>query len=133
MNSQLYNSSGFNKFPSVLIVEPDEAQRKGLAIALMDHFSVVKLTDNPLDAFRIIKNNHPSLIITEINFGVSNFVEVLKNFKSASPDTFLFIVSSFLNDKNREELSELQVDSIFEKPLDINSILIAIKSLGIKK
>jgi len=111
------------KTDSLLIVEKDDIQRKGLFVALMDNFSEIRLTNNPHEAIELVKIMKFSVIITESGFDSISEADLLNNLSRYNPDAFIIMLSSQLNDEIKTRLLETGAKLILEKPVVIYSLL----------
>jgi len=124
MFSEFYSGSvSSSKFKSILIIEKDDIQRKGLAIAMMDYFNEMHLADNPSDANELLKEKHFSVIITDYKFNSSCNQDFIKNVRALNPDSVLIVISPDCDVELRNELYSAGVNQILEKPYDINQLL----------
>jgi len=110
------------KLPALLILETDEIQSKGLAIALMKYFSTTHITHNPSEAIKLTRLNSFSLIISETHFESMNEFEVVKSLKRNNPDAEVFLTSSHFTPATRSRFAELDIRNFFEKPLEVKKI-----------
>jgi two-component system response regulator AtoC len=117
-----------NIFSSLLIIEKDEIQRKGLIVALMDSFAEIRLTYNPHEAIELVKNRQFSVIISESDFASISGNDLIKNLQKYNPEALIIIISSHLDEELKTELQNLGAQMIFDKPIEIKELLNEIKT-----
>ena len=124
MTTNYFNSSsGKKELDSLLIIEKDGSQRKGLMVALMDLFAEIRLTNNPLEAVELVKDKKFTVIITESDFDVISGNELVNILYKNNPDALIIIISSHLNEETKVELRNLGAKLIFDKPIDIPTLI----------
>ncbi|MCX6151444.1 MAG: response regulator [Ignavibacteriales bacterium] len=124
MTTNYFNSSiTKDKLDSLLIIEKDEIQRKGLIVAMMDSFTEIRLTNNPHEAIAIAKKRKFSVIISEAGFDVISGSELIKNLYACNPDSLIIVISSYLNEEIKTELQNAGAQLVFDKPIDIQTLL----------
>lgn len=129
MTTNYFASSSIQeKLNSLLIIEKDEIQRKGLIIALMDLFAEIRLTNNPLEAMELVKSRQFTVIISESDFDVISGREFIMNIIKYNPEALLIIISSRLNEDTKNELKNCGAQMIFDKPIDIKELINDIKT-----
>jgi DNA-binding NtrC family response regulator len=126
--SYFASSSIQEKLNSLLIIEKDEIQRKGLIIALMDLFAEIRLTNNPHEAIELVKIRQFNVIISESDFDVISVREFIMNIVKYNPEALLIIISSRLNEDAKTELRNSGAQMIFDKPIDIKELINDIKT-----
>lgn len=120
-------------FNSLLVIEKDEIQRKGLIVAMMDSFAEIRLTSNPHEAIELVKNRQFSVIISESDFAVISGNELITNLHKYNPEALIIIISSHLDKESKIELQSLGAQMIFDKPIDIQSLIKEINNYKNKK
>ena len=130
MFSEFYSGSiSSSKLNSILIIEKDDIQRKGLAIAMMDYFNEMHLTDNPSDANELLKEKLFSVIITDYKSNSSCHKDFIKNVRALNPYSIVIVISSECDVELRNELYSVGVNQILEKPYDVNQLINEVKYL----
>ena len=130
MFSEFYSGSvSSSKLNSILIIEKDDIQRKGLAIAMMDYFNEMHLTDNPSEANELLKEKLFSVIITDYKSNSSCHKDFIKNVRALNPDSIVIVISSECDIELRNELYSAGVNQILEKPYDVNQLINEVKYL----
>jgi DNA-binding NtrC family response regulator len=124
MTTNYFNSSNNNdRIDSLLIIEKDGIQRKGLMVALIDMFSEIRLTNNPHEAVELVKRRQFEVIISESDFDVISGNELIRILHKHSPDALIIIISSHLNEETKAELKNQGATLIFDKPIDIPTLI----------
>ncbi len=121
------------KSGSLLIIEKDGFQRKGLMVALMDLFSEIRITNNPIEAIECAKKQQYSVIISECNFDVISGNRLVRYLLKLNPGALIIIVSANLNDETKCELKTEGAKLIFDKPIDIPTLITEINNYKIIK
>lgn len=60
----------------------------------MDHFSEIRVTDNPFEGIDLAKNTSPDIILTGMIFKTLSAPELIKELKSAGLDNRTILLSS---------------------------------------
>jgi DNA-binding NtrC family response regulator len=102
-----------------LIIDAEEVQRKGMALALQGYFSEIDVSDNPLNAAQLIRQRHYHVIISDISFQTADGVQAVQLFRYLAPEAVLIIVSGYLHKPVERRLREMDLHSIWEKPIDL--------------
>jgi response regulator RpfG family c-di-GMP phosphodiesterase len=111
------------KIDSLLIIEKDDLQRKGLTVALMDYFNEIRSTDNPVEALHQSASKKFDVIISDYHFDIITGKELINKLIKYNSESRFFVFTVNLNDQCRNELKELGIDNVFEKPIDIKSLI----------
>lgn len=124
MTTNYYQAaSSKKKIDSLLIIEKDDFQRKGLTVALMDYFNEIRSTDNPVEALHQSASKKFNIIISDYHFDIMTGKDLISRLIKQSPESRFFIFTVNLNDECRNELEELGIENVFEKPIDIKSLV----------
>ncbi len=121
--SYYHSATSPKKSDSLLIIEQDNLQRKGLTIALMDYFNEIRSTDNPLEAIQQFASIKFDVIISDYHFDTITGKDLISRLVKYSPESRLFVFTVNLNDQCRKELKDLKIENVFEKPIDIKSLI----------
>jgi DNA-binding NtrC family response regulator len=123
MTLKMYQSkSGERKTGSLLIIEPDSQQRKGIAVLLMDDFSDIAITGSLDEAFQLASEREFNIIITEADFGNMTGEAYLKKLRSLQPAARIIIITADTDSITDEILSLHKPVLLLEKPLDLTLI-----------
>ena len=107
-------------FEHLLIIEPDESQRKGLAFGLCELFTHVLSTASPVEAYQILEKQAFDVILSEYRFPMFDGDQVLKRLMKLAPRSRLIILT--VPDQKKEmdpKLSDF-VDAILGKPVQMD-------------
>ncbi|MFS0862623.1 response regulator transcription factor [Fredinandcohnia sp. 179-A 10B2 NHS] len=118
----------------VLLVDDELFIRKGLK-SLIDWekcgFEVVSEADNGEDAFNIIKNSCPDLVITDIRMPILDGLELIKRVVESEFHTPKFIIISGFNDfKYAQHAIRYGVQDFILKPIDQDEMEEALQKLA---
>jgi signal transduction histidine kinase len=78
---------------SILLVDDEEGIRKVLGIALSDMGYHVRAAENGVEALRIITDERPPIVLTDIKMPEMDGIELLRRLKKVSPDTEVIMVT----------------------------------------
>lgn len=116
----------------ILIIEDDPSVQKFLQRALERAGYDVLLAPNGREASKIIQTNVPQLIITDLFMPEKDGIEVLIDIRKSGSDTQVIAISGggAVNDVAvLHQARLLGAKHVFPKPLDLDALLDAIKSL----
>lgn len=128
MTTNYYKSLATKKvLNSLLIIEKDDFHRKGLTVALMDYFNEIRCFDNPLEAlFQSVDKIH-DVIISDYHFESITGKDLIKKLIKQNPESLIIVLTVNLTEECRNELQDLGIENVFEKPIDIKRLLDKIK------
>ncbi len=123
-------SSANNKsLDSLLIIESDNLQRKGIAVALMDLFADLEMTSEAFDAIKLAANKNFQVIISEYSSDKSEHLESLKILRKLNPHSSIIILNNEPDSEKINLLTELNIYRFFNKPLSLSELLNAVESI----
>lgn len=113
----------------VLVVDDEEILRNFIAETLSRlHLDVYK-AENGLKALNILKENSFDLIITDLKMPGMTGLELLKEIKKISPNTFVVIVTAFGSVENAVEAMRLGAFNYIIKPFSAETIETVIEKI----
>src|SRR5215208_3624706 len=75
------------------------------------------------DAFALVGENKPDVVITEIDADLKTSTEVLTGIRSASPDSRIVVLTMFDNLRYLKALSKLGIDAYLHKTSSISELI----------
>ena len=114
----------------VLIVDDIEGVRRMLTWALEDDYSVLEAC-NGLEAVRIAEQDHPDVILMDLDMPVMDGVEASRRIKSnplLANIRILAVPGVYNSEKSRLVLESC--DDFIEKPYDIPALVSAVRRLA---
>ena len=112
-----------------MIIEKDKSQRKGIALALMDFCSDIKLTGNPGEALELAEKEVFDIVVTEIQFATEDGLEIVKNIRQRLPEAVVIVWSAYLSLRTQQRLKNIGVQEIIEKPINLDRFKQRVQSL----
>ncbi len=112
---------------SLLIIDEDKYQRKGLTVALMDYFSSIEMTGDFDTAARFSDRQSFDVIITEFHFEKLDGIESIKILKHFFPEALIIVITKNINEESTNKLSEIGIDEIYEKPINLKQLIHSIE------
>lgn len=112
---------------SLLIIDEDKYQRKGLTVALMDYFSSIEMTEDFDTAARFSDRQSFDVIITEFHFEKLDGIESIKILKHFFPEALIIVITKNINEESTNKLSEIGIDEIYEKPINLKQLIHSIE------
>lgn len=112
-----------------MILETDKSQRKGIALALMDFCSDIKLTGNPAEALELTAKDRFDIVITEIQFATEDGLEIVKSIRQQLPGAVIIVWSAYLGPRIRQRLENIGVQEVIEKPANLERFKQTVRSL----
>jgi DNA-binding NtrC family response regulator len=112
---------------SLLIIDEDKYQRKGLTVALMDYFSSIEMTGDFDTAARFSDHQSFDVIITQFHFDKLDGIESIKILKHFFPEALIILITKNITEENANKLSEIGIDEIYEKPINLKQLIQSIE------
>lgn len=84
----------------IIIADDQMLTREGLRtiLDLEDDFEVIGLARNGVEACELTAKLRPDLVMMDIQMPIMDGISALKQIKKSNPDTFILILSTFLDD-----------------------------------
>jgi len=116
----------------ILVIDDDEAFREFIKDAL-EVFSAFELQEavDGMQGALLIGTWRPDLVIVDLRMPNMNGVEFCRLLKdnSETAGVKVIIASAYLSPEVREEITELGVDIILEKPVRLGTLVVAVEKL----
>ncbi len=119
-----------NENAGIVIVDDDILVTKALGIFLkMEGFKNVQLFNNPILAIDYVKENKPSLVISDFLMPEMNGIDFLLEVKKLYNDISLILLTGYADKENAiRAINEVRVYKYIEKPWDNTALLYDIKN-----
>ncbi|MCG8605042.1 response regulator [bacterium] len=112
---------------TILIVEDDQNTRLGLQELLVEEGYQVESAENGSAALQKLKSGLVDLLISDLRLSDTSGLDLCRKIKIDYPNLNTIIMSAYSTPESRLEAKELGVYSWFTKPLELDSLLSAIK------
>lgn len=120
--------------PNILIVEDDVSMREFLCDLLVDEGYNVDWSANGGEAKERVDARFYDIVVTDIVMPEVGGVEVLKYIKDKNYDTSVIVITAYSTIKQAVELVKMGADDYFNKPFNIDDLLLIIrKTINYKK
>jgi len=116
------------KQSQILIIEDDREILKFLKIHFNRFFSNISISSDSREALKLIKSKPFDLVISDIVMPNLNGLKLLKEIRITKKEMPVILMSGYANESNRRNARKLDIDEIFEKPLDLKKLFIAIRT-----
>ncbi len=117
------------KYDSLLILNSDKSLIRGVTVALIDYFSEVRATTSPKEAMLFLKNKNFTTIITGTDFLTDDGLEIIRELRKNNPFAKLLVVTTPLDEGVRKKIAMMNIQKIYEKPIDLQEIIRDIKQM----
>ena len=107
------------KQPKVLIVDPDETQHRGLAVALEPFGLEIHATVNPFEAIHLLKETSFDIILTEFHFPTMDSRNIIERFRKTSQEAEMIVMSVYNENEIHEATPDSQSIHYIKKPIDV--------------
>lgn len=107
--------------PSLLVMEPETSQRKGIAVAVLDHVHEMRLTGTMAEAIRCCTAKSFTVALLSLDLAESSSWEALGSFRAVAPTSRIIIAAPQIRDTSR--LAHFGVHTVLEQPLDLAGLL----------
>lgn len=114
---------------SVLVVEDDQAVKEGLSRILNMIFKKVKSVKDGYEALELIKNEGTDLIITDLLMPHLNGLELIKALNESQYNIPVIITTACTENEYFENAKNLGVENYLLKPIDIEDLISACKTI----
>lgn len=113
----------------ILIVDDEFSLRSLMEVVFKDEGYSVSLAEDGISALRTLENGHFDILITDINMPSMNGIELFNNVKKLYPQIPVIFVSGYDHKNLAEKLLREGASYFFRKPLNLNMLKRAVKSI----
>ncbi len=114
---------------NILIVDDDRNIQKTLKDILKTKEYILFQAFTGKEALEIFNRENISLVITDLKLPDKSGLEVLQSIKEISPDTEFIILTGYASQKTAIQAINKGAFAYFEKPYDINQLLLSIQQV----
>lgn len=113
--------------PDVLIIDDDSSHGNRIVYTLNTHYKNLKfeVVSNGFDGYTRLQDSQPKIILLDLVMNGINGLDFLRILRSNERMKHIHVVvlSAHINKKFNQELKELGVEDVLEKPVDENMLL----------
>lgn len=113
---------------TVLLCEDDEGVRHRISNTLDFYFQEVYQASSGNEAYKLFINHKPSLLISDIEMGDGNGIELVKKIRKEDLHTPIIILSAYSKEEYLLKLINLKIDHYILKPTTKESLFDAISN-----
>src|SRR5215217_1249399 len=120
----------------VVLVDDHTMFREGLVSILSSRgggIEVVGHSSTGEEAFALLHQNSPDLVITQIDVDLHMAKEVLRRIREASPDSRIVVLTIFDNLRYVQALSKLGIDAYIHKTASSEELVATIEALMMRE
>ncbi len=134
MDSQIQTSgNGGNGAPKVLLIDDEDAFRKGLARQLsVRNFNVLD-TDSGEEAIKIVRHANPEVVILDQNMPGMDGIQTLKEIKKLRPEVQVIMHTGFGSTESARITGKHDVFKYLEKPCPLDDMILAIEAALVER
>ena len=111
-----------NKSLKIMIIEDNALEAMGLNICLQElEHEVIKMAYSGAEAIDFIKENAPDFILSDINLGQDDGVDVMRRILEIRDVPFVFI-TGYSDERTVERAAQLRPYGYLVKPVDFNDV-----------
>ncbi len=114
------------KEKKVLIVEDDNSTIEVMSDILKDDVKELFLARNALEGLEIYEDQNPDIVVTDIEMGEMNGLEMARALKEIKHDLPIIIITAYNNQEYLELAEKIKVDHYIKKPVEYNKFLNAL-------
>jgi DNA-binding response OmpR family regulator len=122
MNNLQNTLKSLAKGKKLLLVEDDIKTRDVLKGFLDEYFSLIKVASDGNEAWKIYRQEHFDLVISDIEMPNTNGVMLSKGIKARNPNQVIVISSAYTDEKYLVELINIGIDGFLKKPVNIDEL-----------
>ncbi|MFH1196636.1 MAG: hypothetical protein V1720_13120 [bacterium] len=131
--TNILSTASQDKLHSVLIIDKDENVKKGIAVALMNHFAEIIMTDNLDDAIKLSAGKDLAVIIAGLNHIAKHDADNIKRLADDNQNAKFLISLPDINEVSGKLLPDNIDLVLIEKPIDLNTIIKQIENVKSKR
>ena len=119
----------------ILVVDDSKVSAEMITHALMKNAHNVIMTSNPEDAYNIAIEQHPEIVITDVEMPGMNGYDLVKMIREnpSTKETSFIMMSSRDRKSDIKKSEKLGVSRYFIKPFDIEKLVIVVEQLLLEK
>jgi DNA-binding response OmpR family regulator len=110
------------KGKKLLLVEDDVKTRDVLKSFLSEYFALIKVAGDGAEAWKVYRQEHFDLVISDIEMPKTNGVMLSKGIKARNSEQSVLISSAYTDERYLVELINIGVDGFLKKPVNIDDL-----------
>jgi len=116
----------------VLIADDIQETRRNtrLMLAMIDDVEVVAIASNGLQAVQMSKEQHPDIVVLDINMPEMNGLEAFKQITKTHPDIGCIIISAENDSETLRETMSLGIRDYLFKPFTVDQLEVAVEKVS---
>lgn len=113
---------------SILFVDDEIDSRERLCEIIRHRYTDVRLlaSENGEAGFEAFKQQHPEIVITDINMPVINGIQMAADIKSLNPSTEIIALTAYADTNHLLQAIEIGISHYILKPVDVGQLFKAI-------
>ena len=113
---------------AVIIIDDDSEFVDSLCTILELHnIEILDSTNDGSSVLALYEKHKPDFVITDYDMPECDGLQVIDSVKKFDPKARIILVSGFISDEIRQNISSFESVTILEKPFDLNSLLKLLK------
>jgi len=116
----------------VLIADDIQETRRGtrLMLAMIENVEVVAIASNGLQAVQMAQEQHPDIVVLDINMPEMNGLEAFRRITKIHPDTGCIIISAEKDSETLRETMSLGIRDYLFKPFTVDQLELAVEKVS---
>lgn len=114
---------------NILLVEDDQKLNKLFYTVLSKQGFNVHISNNGIEAFNILENNHIDLIISDIMMPKMDGYEFTENVRKINEDIPILMITAKDDFNSKQKSFLIGIDDYMVKPIDVNEMILRVHAL----
>lgn len=121
-----------NRKLRVLIADDIQETRRNtrLMLSMIDYVEVVAIAANGLQAVEMAKEDHPDIVVLDINMPSMNGLDAFKKIKQHNPNTGCIIISAEKDSETLHEAMSIGIRDYLFKPFTVDQLEQAVEKVS---
>ncbi len=115
--------------PLALVVDDEISLRELYSRSLKELGTEVMEASSAEEALSILKNNKPSIVISDVKMADMDGIELLRNAKDMYPELPFLLVTAYASIRDAVNSLKLGAVDYLEKPIDLDELKIAVSNI----
>jgi YesN/AraC family two-component response regulator len=107
---------------TILIIDDEKPTLQMLTLLLEASGYTVLTAENEQQGLSVFREERPEIVLTDIKMPGKDGLDVLRQIKSISPDTEVFVITGHGDRDLKERAMTLNASAFFNKPLDTDAL-----------
>ncbi len=113
--------------PRILVIDDEEIVRISCRKCLIPEGYEVDVAANGAEGFRLAKENHYDLILTDLKMPDVDGMEFLMSMKETQPEAKVIMITGYSTAEHAEEATRLGAYNYIEKPFTPDTLIAAVR------